>query len=454
MISKLTIVLSTTILATVFSIFPVSLFGFQSTSNNRDVAASALFNDTSLISSKHRSMTLTSTQILTFTPTSTLTLTLSPSTTLTATLLHPSEQEISDALSEEFNEIKVFLQKIVQNTEPPNALIETSGNIASNVFSNFLWEYMFNPLVTILLTFIGSFSVVGKIALKIKDNRIASKGKVSSKTDKKLNSILDVIIIAYVVIFVLFLLNVLFITQGAVQIQSNNEITPIIERLDRIENLLQTQPDSDNSNSQVENYYSGRNLYIILALLLSVGANLLLLFIYGGRQKNYELTESSPMNIQVSDSTDKHILPAVLLALILLLLPYPVDTLLLPFIVQYFMLAFFDVVYLYQNQHLKRIVIRHFSLLILLAEFGVWFSFFEAFRRLFFSAWNSIQPLVQDTPYAELISGQLIFDFWEIAPFPLAVLLAIPGWFQLTRLARDKAIPKIIESVNGKKSDV
>jgi hypothetical protein len=129
-----------------------------------------------------------------------------------------------------------------------------------------------------------------------------------------------------------------------------------------------------------------------------------------------------------------------------LLLPYPADTLVLPFIVQYFIIAFFNIVRLYPNRNLKQIVTRHYSLIIIIAVFGVWWNFGETIQLFLDPFWNANRSL----PYNNILRNWVIgLDFaWRIAPILLAVIVAVPHWRHIRKLSREKAVSKINKSLD------
>ena len=136
---------------------------------------------------------------------------------------------------------------------------------------------------------------------------------------------------------------------------------------------------------------------------------------------------------------------SALLVLFIMLLPWPVDTLLLPFLIRYFLLAFFDAVWLFQNTKVQKTVIKYHSLIIFFAVFGVWYSFFHAIGSVLIPVLNSMLVTQYNlAKYSDLntllISLPAIFD---MLPFPMGLLTAFMDWRHIRDEARENSIKKI-----------
>lgn len=448
--AKLTKVLSTMLSILIYIILLTISFNGRSIAVFANIPTSKTLEIIVLVPTQTIIPTPTLSPSPTFTPTQTTTPTptLSPSPTLTPTSPCPSVQDIRNALSQDFSEIKELIdQRAGPQTWGENLGVELVGSV--------LWE-------SLTVVFLLSLPIVGKIALKLK----LTKGKAPSETDKMLNSVLDAVIITYSVVLVLLLFSLSLSRKIDSQALGKTDLNAIVERLERIESKLQVQPNVDitrtpiptmrvfpssiPTNSQTLNPYAKLNPIITSVLLLSLSANVLLVLIYGKRKSQPEAPEFQPITKKLHDLPDKELFAAILLALVILLLPYPTDTFLLPFIIQYFIFAFFDIVHLYPNQHLKEIVIRRYSLLIFFAEFGVWFSFLSALRNFLYPVWNIIHRIIVQGFLADFV--RWLDSSWEFAPLVLAVIIAVPSWLRLKKLSKEKAIPKILESIDAIKN--
>lgn len=137
---------------------------------------------------------------------------------------------------------------------------------------------------------------------------------------------------------------------------------------------------------------------------------------------------------------------STLLVLFLMFLPWPVDTLLLPFLIRYFILAFFEAVWLYPNPKVQNTIIKYHSLIVFLAYFGVWFQFFNAIESLIQPILNSMFATLYNNPTLSGSQIQLIASLSPIVnvlPLPLAFILAMGDWRFLRNEIREKSLGKI-----------
>jgi hypothetical protein len=142
---------------------------------------------------------------------------------------------------------------------------------------------------------------------------------------------------------------------------------------------------------------------------------------------------------------------STLLVLFLMFLPWPVDTILLPFLLRYFLLAFFEAVKLYPNKKIKIMVLKHHSVIILLACFGVWFQFFNFINTF-------LQPILNGMAFAQFTVNitpvNSWYNFFELLPqiiyfstFVFALLLAFSDWRYLLKEMRKKSLPSIRDNL-------
>mgnify|MGYP001264942409 CR=1 FL=1 len=142
---------------------------------------------------------------------------------------------------------------------------------------------------------------------------------------------------------------------------------------------------------------------------------------------------------------------STLLVLFLMFLPWPVDTILLPFLLRYFLFAFFEAVRLYPNQRILNTILKYHSIIVFLACFGVWFQFFNVIHAM-------LQPLISGmvlAQYSDIYSTsgswfRIIEALPQIAyvlPLPLALMLSSVDWRYLRQEIREKSLPKIQEAL-------
>lgn len=170
-----------------------------------------------------------------------------------------------------------------------------------------------------------------------------------------------------------------------------------------------------------------------------------------------ELPNISPENIKTIESQvelalhrpyefpKEFVFRSVLLVLFIMLLPWPVDTLLLPFIVRYFVLTFFDSVWLFPNLSIKTIVIKHYSLIIFFAVFGVWFQFFNAIGTFIIPVLNSMIMTQYNLSEFSIWNTILVSlpSIFNMLPVPLALLSSAIDWRYIRDEIKEKSIPKI-----------
>jgi len=137
---------------------------------------------------------------------------------------------------------------------------------------------------------------------------------------------------------------------------------------------------------------------------------------------------------------------STLLVLFLMFLPWPVDTLLLPFLIRYFIIAFFEAVWLYPNRRVQSTIVKYHSPIVFFAYFGVWFQFFSAIETLIQPLLNSVLATQYGNPALSIPQIQFIGSISPIVnalPLPLAFILAMGDWRFLRNDIREKSLDKI-----------
>lgn len=434
--------LSVVLLTCLGAFYFLSSFAFVSAQGNETPTAS---------DSPTGAATQTYTPTVTSTFTPTVTLTFTPSATASSTTL--SVEQVSTEVKSEFDALSTKLDQLSDKLEPSRA-----NNVIDNLLASLIWS---------LPGFVIWITGAGAIIARFLSDLYTSRGKSVDKTLESLQkSFADsfryalVIFVVYVTAAVL-----LYVGQSIVQTLNNNEIASISSKLDQIAGQLQSlsanavqQPQTPNEtdNSNLYQYFNLISLFLIVLLIISFIGNVMLMIVYG-RRKQAEIVEIPSESQGTSNILDKNLAPAAFLVFILLLLPYPVDTFLLPFLLQHFLFAAFDVVRLYPNLQLKRIVVRHYSTVVFLAEFGVWTSFFNAFQDYFYPLWAIGREYLNQIVYNAVgqnsgsnwpVPTYAIVELgWSILPTALGLIIAIPGWLWLSRLVRDRSIPKIRHSL-------
>jgi hypothetical protein len=184
---------------------------------------------------------------------------------------------------------------------------------------------------------------------------------------------------------------------------------------------------------------------IITAGFITVCIIIILFFFRGMKGISSEAVELQTVAQRPFETYSKDLFVVLLLVLIVSLLPYWTGGLLWPFILEYLILTLFEVVSLHPNQHLKKFVTRYYAPLIRLVVFMAWFGFWNDARNLLLPIWNIAQPSLSKE-LADQYS--LLRSLWDIAPIFMAAIAALFRSRHLRKLAKDKAIPKILESMD------
>lgn len=348
----------------------------------------------------------------------------------------PSLEDIMKTLKDEFSLTRSLLEKINKKVIPPSRI----ENIQDEFISNFLWEYIGSRLIAGVLAAVASLSILTKIAVKLRLHKQSQvSGAPPSQTAIKIDAAVNGVMLVIVILFVLILISFLATGGNRLNPTSSSELTAISERLNQIENKL--IPATVAEGHSTVNF----NPVLFLVTALSLGGILVLALTSDRRQTQLEPAIKLPEMQPTSEAIIARLFTPIVLALIILLLPYPVDALLLPFIVAYLITAFFEILRLYTNPTLMKIVVKHYSLLIYLAHFGVWFGFFNTLKIFLEPVWF---VLSQSTFSRESNVPRLIVEFlWSWSTLGLAIIVAIPGWRRVKKETERDAIPTIRKSL-------
>ena len=340
--------------------------------------------------------------------------TLTSTATVTQTPSCPSVEEIHNELRSDFLEIN---QRLI-NVEQELGKDKIVESVRDEFVSNILWEIV-NPIFWAL---IGTIPVIGKLIYKRKINQATVDGKSVSETDSKIYSFFDLLTIVYVAVTVIVLFALALRGTMSPGLNDNRSLNAIVDRLDRIEDKLQETSYSGQAQMMVGDI----NFVIVFLLFVSVAANVMLVKLYGGEMKQTKSGSGKISNGTKNILLDSDTFPAVLLALFLLLLPHPADTLLLPFVVKYYLVAFLQIVDLYPDRSLSYIILKNYSAIVFLSYFGVWYGFLSTLLNYFQPFWNVFQSVyLQD----ELgIQYYWTYFAWRMIPMLLSVVVAIPQW--------------------------
>lgn len=398
----------------------------------------------------------TTTPTPTSTPTSTVTLTPSP----TATPAYPSVEEIDASLRDDFAQITSALDQI-KNKPGPTHL----SNIIDNLISNGIWE-----IFVALWAFFG----LGNIFFRVKAKKDKADGQVSQYDDlaKSFSSALRFITITLIIYFLVPIM--FFIGQSAIQSINGLQLASISQKLDRIENQLDVLSPTEQAitptpNSSTTQPPSNKtDLQMPLAIFL--GIVLVFLFIASIIARSQTIVYVKPPPNLNWEVLGRKLLPAVFLVLILLLLPDPIEAILLLILIPFFIYSFFDVVILYPNFHLQDIVTKHYSKIIFLAVFGVWYRFFNLLQNYVYPFWYIIDGYLRNAVvgffanqevYTKIISStsyqfwyELPYDLvqfaWTVMPIFLATIYTIIPWHRIRKISEEKYISKLISQKSVK----
>lgn len=398
----------------------------------------------------------TNTQLPTSIPTVTATFTPSSTPSPIPTPAFPSAQDIHEELQSNFDQINAKLEKINQQTES-----SFLRSVRDNLVSNGIWDGFL---------FLGGLALA-KIISKFKNDQDESRGKAPNKTLKNLEVAFDsgfrlflTILIVYSLLVLAFSL-IQSIPASTLQSQFPSQ---------QLEPPLQATPTTAPNASPTYNppppvspdsaFDSTVSLVIAVALLLFY------LFIAQLISRNQAKLHEISLPKLNWDELGRKLLPSGILILILYLLPYPVDSFLMPILTPFLIVGFFELVTLYPNSHLKNVFIKYYSIIIFVAMFGVWFSVFGILQGYVSPLWSvtsenlrsaineyfRVQPIFNQRP--PFISIQFWYNFptllmyfiWNLLPFVLALVFAIAPHKMTRKLIKEKYISKTITSARSK----
>ncbi len=341
---------------------------------------------------------------------------------------------IRSVVNEELRGINKRLETIERKVTPRGFL----NRIRSEAPTKALWDFMVKPIVSWLLALVGSLSFVSKIAVCL-HLRKARQQRRPAPIAARIDAAITIVWYVLILLLILEALAWIFITPSSVDIPTNPN-PEIVSRLDHIEDTLKSlSPETPNPPNNINPLLAVVSICSLLGLIA--------LAVFRSRHNDpiwhVPMTSSSQ---PISDTLGAQLVTPVVLALILLLLPSPVDTFLLPFLVSYFIAAFLDLLYFYPDPALLRIVLRHYKILIYLAYYGAWSGFFYTLRNFLYPIWSSIDVYALRN-YSTI---KVILDsVWQWWPMFFAVIAAVPGWLKVRRVAeRDRiaGLRKLLDS--------
>ncbi len=465
------------------------------------------------------SLTFASAQGLTSTPTLTLvrtdtpaptatntpsaTVTITPSTTPTPSMTATPTPVYSAGT--DIAEMKDLLKKIDSNTAPGNPYFGFVQRWAEDTFFNTMWKYLAEPLLAQILIVLAAIPLISKLSSWVsgslrkfeivKSNKPKNAPGVSPEIvptdghenipaqspEAKWHTVfrlaMDFVNMSFLVLVIAMLLPSAIApsSTAASQLITPTSIAENISTITPVPSFIPapTPPPTDEQKN--------RDAIIWFTVSVVVGVGILGLFAFlAGRIAKHQTkiydVKFSKVNFQEIGAA---LLPAGFLVLILSLLPSPVDTILMPLLIPFFILAFFDVVRLYPNQYLKNIVVTHYSKIIFWAEFGVWFGFLSVIRDYTYPFWNIFRTFwenttrwILDNQIQGILANQWIIDtkipndllgsslrslpyslpqfFWDFLPLLLAVIFTIGPWHHIRNAVQANHITKIRQSMKTK----
>lgn len=214
----------------------------------------------------------------------------------------------------------------------------------------------------------------------------------------------------------LLAVRLLGIRPGAVSVpsQAPPSVALVLQRLDAIEQRL--------SLLTPEKPWSPVEMVAALALL-AIAVIVILALV----SRAWHMTQTSLDTPSTAPSAlpDRRFIPALVLALLLLLLPYPAQALILPFLVRYLLTALLDVLPLHPDGAVELFVRRHFALIGFFAVFGVWLGFFGTLKNLTEPVSDGVVEWLERSQQER---GWMLRYGWRLLPGLLAFLTAIPTW--------------------------
>jgi hypothetical protein len=377
--------------------------------------------------------TISSTITNTETPTSTATSTQTPTSTPTPSVT--PTYSIPEPLQTEIANVNEKLDNLQQNP------FSTHG---ASIIDNLLAAWIFEVLSVFL----------GKKAVKVKIDQDKRDGKAVNKTLEDINIVLGYLFkVSFWLLVVLIIIWAIFtfgqpLTKPTSQ--SNLPSSSINSNQTETQNSEFPQPTPTPSDFPEK---EAKLQYSLVTIIISSAIILLVLFtipraIARNQLKSYQGTIPK-LDLQI---IGRKLTPAGLLVLILLILPEPIDAFLSPIIVPYLLFAFFDIILLYPNSHLQDVVIKHYSKIIFLSVFGVWYSVFNVLLNYLYPFWSLINgflqriPLLTSDPFWRDTSLTLAQFIWNLIPLIFAISFALPPSRYIRKISEDKYIRRMINS--------
>ncbi|MBV6452081.1 MAG: hypothetical protein MHPDNHAH_02832 [Anaerolineales bacterium] len=402
------------------------------------------------------------TATLTFIPTATLTVTPSPSATPTQT---PTDNAFL-ALQTQNAEIIQKLGTLEQNYASQKN--DDTKSFAVNLVSEAFWDFIK-----------WFFSVTGLAAAITKFLRIQaeSAGKTPNRTLINLEVLFrDAFKVAlWIVIAFTLIWSVYYLGQSIRQSSDSTELVSISNKLDEIQDQINsssiatpminpvsapvgTQSVLSPQNPPAPDQDSENNMFLLL-VAEAMGLGIVAFFVYFSSKLTKHQTKIYEANVSNVNFQEigTSLLPALLIVLMLLLLPSPVDSILMPLLIPFLVYGFFEVIRIYPSLYLKKLVLAHYSKIIYIAQFGAWYSFFSTlknyaspFFEIYQTVWGrlvfKISAFINGLP-SDLLS-QLPQIVWDFVPLLFAFGLAVKPWRRIKMQAETTQIMKIKESIN------
>lgn len=342
-------------------------------------------------------------------------------------------ENIRTIFRDELKETTYLLNSLDQKVSP-RTFFETIKNEAP---SKIFWDFICEPLVRWLVMLIGTLSIFGKILIALRIKKVKEEGGKSPIAEKA-NTLFELLSYIIILLFVATLASTPPL-QTTTNHADGTAIAQIADRLTNIENLIKTfdsnqPPQKDNIN-------------ILLFIVATISTICLFVAIFTRWNEKYLPRQAQLSNTAtISDVyPNKQLVPPLVLMLVLFMLPYPADTIILPFVLSIFITSFLDLLRDYPNPRLLNIVARRYSVIIYTAYYGAWSSMFYAAKSFLDPLWIAVIQL-QLNGHSNIYVG--LNYVWQWAPIFIAIIVAIPGWRRMKREAEYTHIPALKEMLN------
>ena len=338
-------------------------------------------------------------------------------------------KNIRSILHEELQETTRLLDTINQKVSPRGFVARVADEAPTKIF----WDFLVKPIVGWLFALLGTLAIFGKLTVSLRLRKARQEGH-TSPIDERANSIITVVWYVLMILFVA--MSVLIASASNVALRTSSIVMPdIADRLMRIEKLLGSLQQTVSPNPQI----NANPVLLVVAIFSILGLIVVSLTHSGHGVLLWPAPSVSPSTAGYGDA-GKMLVAPIVLALIILMLPYPAKTLLLPFIFTYFIVAFFDLLHVYPNPGILRIVLKRYSILIYLAYYGVWSAFFGTILGLLDPFWI----IIENSTLRDHGTTQEILRYsWQWAPIIMAMLAAIPGWRKVRLMVEKDRIPAL-----------